>query len=781
VKTTENKHPSSGLLLGAFFLSGAAGLIYQVVWMRRLVTMLGVTSHAVGVALSVYMAGLAIGAWLFSKGRVSRVAPLRLYTFLELGVAVSGLATIALLDLTPKLYAHVAAGMADESPMLLVIRVLAAAACLIVPTILMGGTLPALSRAVANDPKGGTGEVARLYSANTFGAVVGTAATAMYLIFHYGLNGSTLIAAGLNVIAALLVLPLRTSTTAESGNAANSTTVVRSQADGGNTEAQSSKFTVALFVAGFVSLAFEVVWTRYLIFVLHANSVYAFASMLAAFLTGIALGSELVAKRLKSRKRRGSSDSTIPLCFYYAAVSSLLSAPIMAWLVQTPSGGGEFAVANLVMYLKCVLVLIIPTALSGAVFVLIIDRISSSNTLGADVGRAYTINTVGCIFGALAGSFVFLPLLGVHQAIFTLSFIYLIAAIVTKPPGAWTNPLQFISAVLALAVAGVINGMSGDPFLLHHLRPNDKLLFYKSGAESSIALVEAGPGAYNFIVDSDVQASTAPGGALSLRLMGHLPALIHPAPKRALIICLGTGISAASLLMHPIEHLDIVELSPHVPQIQDLLKDFNHGAIHDPRVRLIRDDGRNFLLRSKEKYDIISTDPLDPDDAGNTLLYSAEFYQLIKEHLNEGGIVAQWLPPISTSFGPLGAYRSHIRTFSHAFKNSSIWEAHFSSVIVGLSTPVQVNIGEFERRYNERNLAPDLARSEIYSYERFKNLFIIGPDKIPAFVGDGPLISDTFPFVEYLTLRDQGAVKIEDPFDTIKAMRDATPRSFIPE
>lgn len=728
------------VVLILFFLSGATGLIYQIVWMRKLVLFIGVTSKAVGTILAVYMGGLSIGSWLLGRYGDRVKSPFKLYGWLELGIAFCGFTSLALLDLLQAGYVDIARGVTIDPLWLPLVRALCTSLVLLPPTILMGATLPVLLKAVSRSMKSVGRDAGLLYAVNTLGAVAGTACTALFFIKHLGLAHTAYLAATINLLVALIAFcckeePLDTPVA--------------------NTELESSAKGVRLPVvffafaaSGFLALAYEVVWTRYLIYVVGTNSVYAFSAILSAFLIGICLGSWMAAGYVlgKSAEKLTESLGTILILI---GLSALLTIPLMSVLVEQKTGGEGFWASHLVRFSKSLIVLLVPTVLSGSVFTLVAAIVlRSGSSLSHDSGKIYAANTAGAVFGALFASFLVLPWLGLTLGIALLATINvgvgLLTLFSTESARRW-SPQYGAIAVAALVCYGLaFSWKSPEKSLLYS--DKEELVFYRDGPESSVAVVRRESGHLHLIVDGDTQAGTGTSTALHLSLLGHLPALFHADPKQALVIAFGTGVSAGHVSTHPIDRLDIVELSPDVTKVAGLFADWNRNVLEDPRVRVFHDDGRNFLLRSKDFYDVIVTDPLNPDDAGMTSLYSKEYYELVYSRLKDGGLTSQWLAP-QLSWKDLQMF---IRTFTEVFPNSSLWYADFTTVIVGIKGDRLPEIDVLRSRFANEEIRETFATVGVDSVEKLLELYIAGPESLADIVGEGPVNTDNLPLLEYI-------------------------------
>jgi spermidine synthase len=743
-------------VLLVFLVSGAAGLVYQVAWTRQLTLMLGVTSEAISTVLAVFMGGLALGAWLLGRLADRVRSPLRLYAVLEAGIALAGAASPLLLDALTGVYVDLRRSGVAGPGALAALRIVLAAAALLVPTTLMGGTLPILVRGLNRVPGQLSRDAGTLYAINTLGAVVGTLATAFVLIQAVGVRHTIWLAASLNALVGLAAFVLARAEREDT--APRRAPVTRAAAPDPAPDRRTVRAVlVAYAISGFLALAYEVLWTRWLIAVAGENSVYAFSLMLAAFLLGIVLGSA-VAAIIGDRVR--DLVLFLGVVMVGVGVSALFTMGLMevavGMLALPPDA--SFLELSLRRFLRCIAVLIVPTTFSGMTFAIVAKLYARDpQRVGHDAGVAYAANTIGAILGALAGGFAILPLLGLQRGLLLLSAVSvatgLFLVLRRRPDG--TRPWRVAGVALVFALSGAYSVASGrDLFQRTMESPDYDVLFYEPGKQSTVAVMRWKiSGELGLIVDNDSQAGTHAHLQVSLRLLGHLPLLFHPAPKDVLVVAFGAGMTTGSALQHPIERLDQIELSSSVIRAAPLFAPFNHDPLADPRLRLIQDDGRNYLLSTDQTYDVITSDPIDPDDAGVTSLYSKEYYELIRDRLRPGGVAAQWIP----SRYDAESYWLLVRTFQAVFPVTSVWHSGITTVVVGSKEEPAVDAASIARRMADPRVRASLAVVGIEDPDSLLSLYTAGPDETRRLAGPGPLNTDDHPRIEYAGPRSTGS------------------------
>ena len=632
-------------LLVCFFFSGAAGLIYQVAWSKALGLVFGHTAYAVATVLAVFMGGLAsgsawIGPWSERKDR-----PIAIYGWIELGVAATGAISLAglgrrsrALTLRPIRYA------AGHGAVLLALRFAGAALVLFLPTFLMGGTLPVLVRGLARSSAELGARLSRLYWINTAGAVAGTFAAGFFLLPTLGLRRTLGIAVALNVLAGALALRL-------SRNEPAAIPAAPAIAEGNQhapTSAPRSRLLLLCFaIVGATAMSYEIGWTRLLSTQL-GSSTYAFTLMLGTFLTGIVLGSALFERW---SRRHETTSMTFAVTQTLTALAALAFLVFFTHLIEVlppilRATHESFRGLVLAQFVTSALAML-PTAVAfgfnfPAAALLIVGRQTSLRPPepGA-VGRAYAWNTLGAIVGAIAAGFWLLPRLGsFHLLAATAGANLVLAAVLSlesAPRSAWKMIACATNLVLVLAAAFI--GFSNyfyDPAVAAYntvmywdlydrpltLRENAHLVdvvYFADGLNATISVARTDD-YISLRTNGKVDASNH--DVTTQLLVGHLGALAHP-PRRVLLIGFGSGMTASALAAYPeLERLDIVEIEPAVVGAAPLLTQLNRNVLRDPRVHVTFDDARNFLFTTRDRYDLIVSEPSNPWIAGVATLFT---------------------------------------------------------------------------------------------------------------------------------------------------------------
>ncbi len=755
-------------LLALFFLSGAAALVYEVVWTRQLGLVLGVGAEAVSTVLATFMAGLALGSALAPRLMRGR-HPLAFYAVAEAAVAVLGAASPFLIGALPDVFVPLARTF-GEGPLLGAARAALAGAVLLPATILMGATLPALAQWASLRGTRLGASIGLLYGVNTLGAVAGTLGAAFFLVELLGRRGTILAAAAVNLGVALLAGALARRASAETGPesftsppgpaSASRPAVHQFGASVFGARVRSSAI-LAGALAGATALASESLWTRYLVYSVGDNSAYAFAEMLAMTLLGIGAGSALAAPFLDRMER---PLAVLGRLLGLAAIACVASVSVLeapgryAGLGDWQGASAPWSTFVTHGLLASARVVLVPAMLFGAAFA-VVARVAATDARGAGrgVGRALAANTMGAIAGALAGGFLLLPGLGLAKGMIAAALLALGASVVAwRAEPATRRSMPLLVGLLALFAAACGFALSREDAAVRALlqgSPRDRLVFYADGAVSSVGVVEdARTGHRTLFVDGDGQAGDGPEMMLHLRLLGHLPALLHEDPRSALVIGLGAGITVGALASHPLETLQVCELSPTILRMhrEGWFEAGSGGVLSDPRLRVVVADGRNHLLASDRLWDVITTDPIDPDDAGVSNLYAREFYELVAARLAPGGVACQW---ITQSYGP-EVTRSLIEAFRGVFADCVLFDAGFTTVLAGRKrggTPA--DYARLERAFDDAHIARSLAEVGIDGPEDLLALQLAGPEALAAFCAGAVPNTDDRPVAEVVAPR----------------------------
>ncbi|MDO8681114.1 MAG: fused MFS/spermidine synthase [Acidobacteriota bacterium] len=757
-----------------FFFSGIAGLIYQVLWLRRLSVIFGVTVYAASTVLAAFMAGLAIGSLLAGRVLRRRIPALQAFGIAEILVGVTGLVSPLLLEAASSIYLMLHRAAPESLGVVTVARLLCSFAILVVPTAMMGMTLPLLSAAVANvlselRPEPAKAEASRrapasasigssvslLYTVNTAGAMVGTLVTGFVLIPAIGIQRAFLIAAALNVIVGVTAIWMATRRSPGDQRAAKGSDPPSPKGFG---EAGSERIApdvgersalalwIAVVVSGFASLGLEVLWFRLMLqFVIATTE--AFTAMLATVLAGIAIGGGLASQILKSRAR---------LPFWITIVQAgtgLATLASMAFLLWTVQNGW-----NTMLLWRAVTIAILPPAiLMGVGFPLMLGMATQSIPAGAPaqvsdrIGHLYALNVFGAIAGSLAAGFVLLPWIGAMSSLVVLAALYLASALImalsgpAEGRGWWVARRLALATVAAIAVAfGLIGDRMPDPFKVAiDRRYGDLLLeFWRDEGAQTAVSVRASRFQHVLYLDGLHQANDQFGMVRLHRAIGHLPMVLHGSASDVLVVGLGGGATPGAISQHKDVRVQVVELSTSVVGAAPFFAHVNYDLLNQTNVDLRIDDGRNFLTFTDRRFDVITADIIQPEHAGAGHVYSREYFALVRRALKDGGIALQWI-----GHRPSVEYKLIMRTFLDVFPQATLW--YDGQFMVGTRQPLSIDPASLDRLRSDPATRDALDAIGLTGFDVLRSWYTAGADEMRAFVGAGPVLTDDRPLVEY--------------------------------
>lgn len=798
------------------FLSGMSALIYQVVWTRMLVATFGATVYAMGAVVTAFMAGLALGSFLFGRyvdrGRVS---PLLLYGVLQVGIGAFALVFPLVLDGITAAHTAAFRELQASFTALTLLRFALCFVAIAVPTTLMGATLPvAVKAAVRRSPELGS-TTGSLYSVNTFGATLGAFLAGFFMIEFLGIRATSLTAASVNVAVGLVAVAAAfrwRRSRAPGREDSHESSPKQSRHEGKRTrrleEGDRSRPTgslteprlilVGACIAGLAALSNEVLWTRIMVYVL-GNFVHSFTLVLMSFLLGIALGSAIVSRIIDRPSTGIRTFAYLQLGIGLAALAVIpLFAPLIGLresflggltgagvALDAPDPWWPFTMWKMGIAFA---MLLTPTLFMGASFPIAIKVYARARGgVGRGVGNVYAVNTAGAIIGSFLASFVLIGALGVRvSAVATASLSVLLGLAIL-----WLLPTKQIAAqrrgsskrrrgkqptrapagdpargvrvlVTCLGVAAVLAGIMlvpDDVFVRMYAtaEKNMRLVYFDESTSGTVTVHRAPSGNRVIDINGLNVAGTKFGFLATQKLQAHFPLLSHPDPKSVMQIGFGSGGTCWSISRHPgIERIDCVEISPAVIEAsEEYFPDMNRGVLSDPRVSLVIEDARNFVLATDNRYDLILSDSIHPRYVGNGNLYTLEYFELCASRLNEGGMLSFWMPTYLLS---VDDYKMIIRTLHEVFPHVIIWylnntvEAY--SVAVGSRSPMVLDLERVRRALEVEEIRSDLAVVRMDDPIAIADCIAVHGDAVEAFVGDGPLNTEDRPLIEFRAPRN---------------------------
>ena len=710
------------LLLLLFAGSGCSALIYEIVWYQLLQLAIGSTAVSLGVLLATFMGGLCVGSVGLPRLGLARRHPLRVYAVLEVGIALCGLLVLVGIPYIDRVYV---AGAEHGMPGML-LRGLICAVCLLPPTVLMGASLPAIVRWVESTPRG-VSWWGLLYGGNTVGAVFGCLLAGFYLLRIYNTATATYVAVAINLVVAAVSFGLAARTPAQAAAPASEEHPLDPSRERERAVLEPDPqwpVYVTIALSGACALGAEVVWTR-LMGMMLGSTVYVFSIILAVFLIGLALGSgggswlvRAVGGASGARLALGWCQVLLTLGIAWAAYMIADSLPY--WPINPLLAISPWHTFQLDM-VRCLWAILPPAILWGASFPLALGAAASpGEDPGRLVGGIYAANTLGAIVGALGVSLALIPWIGTRNSQRVLLVVSALSALLVLAPHARKHRSKALAAGLAasMLVAGLlawkVDAIPGE--LIAYGRRmaisagKAKILLTAEGRNSSVAISQWNDGAFEVDVNGHVEATTEPYDMKLQRTVGHLPALLHPHPQSVLGIGFGAGVSAGTFTTYPSIHtITVCEIEPIIPPISTRYfarQDYN--VLHNPRTRIVYDDARHFVLTTPEKFDIIASDPLDVFVKGTAALYSKEYFEAVKRHLNPGGMFSLYVPLYESD---VRTVKSELATFMDVFPYGTVWANTVSGqgydmVFLGQAGPLKINLDEIEQRLNRPDYAP---------------------------------------------------------------------------
>lgn len=736
--TTASRRLETPALGALFTLSGAAALIYQVLWVRELGLLFGSTAQAAALTIAIFFAGIALGGWLFGRMSARLARPLRAFGLVEIGVAATALGHFLVADAYFALYPGLYALVGGVPVLEIALKAGVAATILLPSAILMGGTLPLMGQHVvrARERLGRAGSA--LYALNTAGGAAGALAAGFFLPVWLGFSGAYLLAVGFDLfvgVSALLLarraLPMVPQAKAPSA-------------------AIPARLWIIAFASGFATLAVEVIWTRAFAQVLQ-NSVYTYALVLTVFLLALSLGAALanVLNRLNLRPESVLTGLLLASCGVIAATPHLFHH--LTGGLGYLGGRADFAGYVVEVGRVAILTMLLPGTILGAVLPYLLRLMEGGGAPGALLGRLIAVNTTGAIFGALAGGFVLLPLVGMWKGLWLMGAVYaLLVLALWRPSDGWAARITGLAAL-----AGAAALVAGDPGLEStRLNRGETLLAFREGPSAHVAVVQRGEA--RFIRVNNFYTLGGSGALVPERNQTMIPLLTHRAPREVFFLGMGTGISAGAGLFADPERVTVCELLPDVVDFAERwFKPHANGLFTDPRVTIHREDGRQCLARSRATYDMIIADLFTPWRAGVGNVYTVEHYRLAASRLNPGGAYVQWMPLYQVSGREFAIIAN---TMAQVFPELTLWRGDLYPeqsilALVGRMDPAPLDPATLAAQW--RAMTGDDIPDDVLADRALK--FYAG-NAASGLFATAHVNTDDHPLIEYLAPRTHRAV-----------------------
>ncbi len=773
--TTHSSFRVSWIAYACLFVSGAASLVYELIWFRHLTLVFGASLYALSAVLCAFMMGLAGGAWtmgqVLARADMEPEKLIRVYGLLEGLIGLYAICFPLGLELLEKLYPLILPASGQVGLAVHLLEFFLSTLLMLPATLLMGATLPLVGCwATGNQTEKVFTQVSLLYGVNTFGAVFGCLFTQFFAIRLFGVQGATVFAIGLNaMVFVLCYCRPRVFYAMKSSQPETKKDKRKKEADTEVSPAISILVFIMFAYSGLAALSSEILWTRILVFPM-GSTLYSFALILATFLLGIALGS-LTANKLLGRSHRVLKFIGIEIAIGIFCIAIL---PVLANLTEWISLADRYfySLDNspentlLIRALFAFALMFFPTFGFGLLFPLA-NHIYSYRFKGVGkiLGNTYSINTMGAVLGTILTPFVFIPFWGIRlslygiYALLIMFGVYVLARVLAFRS---TSTVMTLGAVFFLLVLGkgyLVPDMEtrkagqGNFARLEINVPADRinLLDYKEGEYSTISIVEDNESRVRTIyLDgfSTATVSSSFSGSTYMQAMGFVPMVLHPAPKRVLVIGFGTGNTMGTASLFPGAEVHGVEIDKNVLEFSKWFSQWNHDVLNRANTKMYIQDGRTFLKWSKTTYDVIIMEPMSPLQAGVVNLYSREFYDLALSRLTEDGLLVQWLP--LHLVGPEDA-RSITHTFREVFPEFSVWNSFLTRIVmlVGSRNSIRLDKNHFETLMGNAEIKEIAEEMKVSSFLDFADFYIADGKRLSPFLEGASEITDDSPLLEF--------------------------------
>ena len=730
-------------LLVLFFFSGVSSLVYQVVWARMLTVVFGTTLLATSTVLSAFMAGLALGSWVLGRYIDRCKHPLRIFVALEAGIGLFALFFPSISANLGNAYGALV-GLQGNFYLFSLARFALCFALLLIPTALMGGTLPVMAKFAVRRLGRLGGRVGQLYAVNTLGAVVGVLAATFGLMEELGLRGTTQAIAVVNFLVAGAAWLWGRQRSVEVGKEAAKKT--------SHSDRVLWSVLAGFAISGFAALGYEVAWMRLLMVSFSFNSHYEFSIVLVAFLSGLSLGGWLGSRLLTRRPDLLSIFVGVQFLIGACGALSVLAFAHLSVFVEPIQRADSWWMSRTGVFFTAVAIMLLPTVAMGVIFPLVGQIYTRQLArLGRGIGDIGAVNSLGAVGGAFVTGFVLIPLLGAEWSVKVLAALNGLVGLTIALVSQQRKRLVWIGAaglalLLVLVPSDVLRRIA-EPAAV-----NRELVFYQEGAEGVITVEQQTDGFRKMALNGGGQVPTDYSSLQIFRLLGHLPLLLHPDPQEVLVVSLGGGIALGGAAQYEPRRITCVEL---VPEVIDAARahfgEFNHHVLENPtawNIELVIDDGRNFLLSSRDTYQIITGDATHPTSADSWVLYTKEFYELCRAHLSADGIMAQWLPFHGL---PPDDYQTIVRTFQHVFPHATLWRSNNYSIMVGTMQPLAIDWERLKEKMAPPRVHRSLEGIDLGNAFALLNSLVMDEETLRRYVGEGPLNTDDHPHISFVS------------------------------
>lgn len=757
-----------------FLLSGVSGLIYQIVWSKYFILFIGATTYAHAVTLFTFMGGLALGNYLFGHVADWNIRKLKLYAILETGIGISCLLFPDLFNLFSNIYINLAKGNLPNTFSILILKLFLCVFSILLPTTLMGGTIPVMSKFLVKYMKELGSRVGFLYFFNTAGAAIGCIIGGFFIIQNLGLEFSIQATSILNIFIGFIIFYLSKYKTEKTETPQiQEESSVRSY-----TEFQRKIVLISIGVSGIASMFYELVWTRFLALVV-GSATQSFSIMLLTFISGIAIGSFIVANLFKEDRNAFKLFAIVEILIF---LSLLMIFPVYERLPYyfyylsgiIPRKEEFFFLYEFIQVIICFFAMLIPTILIGMTLPLA-SRVNTKaiSKVGEGVGNTFSFNTLGNIIGSVVAGFLLIPFLGLEKTLeLGMTINFLIGGFIFAYGGKrkYTLPVLIIGLIIIITLFSSPNldkvilqgGMyrsksfnikSFEKF--KNIFKETELLYYKDGSSSTVSVTREKK-SLRLKINGKTDASSH-GDMITQALLSHIPLFLHKNPEQVFILGLGSGVTGHSATTHrEVKSIEIAEISPEVIEALKFFKDVNNNVEKNNKVKILNVDAREYLKLNPQKiFDVIISEPSNPWMAGIGNLFTKEFFTEVSTHLKQGGLMTQWIHIYEMDDNILSII---FNSFGSVFKYVTVWSVPSNNdiLLLGSQQPITINFSKIESKFNNPDILMDLTRKEMDVKVRdivsFLSMQILSDFRFKFLFSNDDLSlinEDNFPVVEY--------------------------------
>jgi spermidine synthase len=741
---------SNRLFFAAIFLSGFSALVYQLIWVRLLGLAFGVSSFAVATVVAVFLLGLGLGSYFFGKWSEKTGNPLKTYMYVEAGIAVTSLASYLIIDYLP-VYRYLyefAYNNLDFYGMSLV-RLLLSVVVLLPPVFLIGGTIPLISKyfLTASDTFGSG--FSRIYYLNTLGAFAGALLTGFVLVRYVGVFATLMIAVGCNLLVAVIVAAGRSDS--------------EPQPEPAEQRAPYSYMLLVLFLTGFISLSYEILWVR-ILSTYGLSTSQAFALIVAGFLLGFSVGSFLVSRRIDDRSNLEALFGRV--CILTALSGALVLFGFRRFEALTAAVEGSLPVGMLTTSLAVAFVVsFIPAVFMGMLFPLGLKIYAHDvHKIGAKAGNILFSNTAGCVLGSLLTGFVLIPFAGMWNTTLILVNLSLVISLFVFVRVRDFSRAHWASLLVAAVLANLL--VFSDSKTFHKKVDGFDVVYYAEGLSGTVSVIER-KDYRGLFVDGQNVSGTDPVLVADSKMLAHLPLLLAEDPQAALTVGYGTGTTSGSMLLHDVA-VDAVEIEEKIIEAAPLFSDLNARSYQDPALDLVLDDARNYISVADQGFDVIVTDVTNLKYKRNPYLYTRKYFRIMQDALTEDGIAAAWLPLGGLSFQDLQIL---IATFDRVYPHTTLWyftpyPTHF---IIAVGTPERTTVDLGALATKMAKVSADLETINVKDVYEVAGMLLLGEQDVDDLVAGQPIHTDNRPILEF---SDMGLYMMTDVAPNLKRLLD---------